>query len=71
VTTTPAALNEYNAAELPARELLEKLGWTYAPRETLSEERNNEREVLLKDRLHTALLRLNQWMTGRLRVQMK
>ena len=27
--TTPNALNEYNAAELPAQELLEKLGWTY------------------------------------------
>ncbi len=25
--TTPASLNEYNAAELPARELLEKLSW--------------------------------------------
>ena len=33
------------------------------PRETLAEERNNEREVLLKDRLRRVLLRLNQWMT--------
>ena len=63
MTTSPAKLNEYNAAELPARELLEKLGWEFVPRETLTEERNNEREVLLKDRLRRALLRLNQWMT--------
>ena len=31
--TTPAAkLNEYSHAELPARVLLERLGWTYSPR---------------------------------------
>ena len=34
MTTSPANLNEYNAAELPARELLEKLGWTYILSET-------------------------------------
>ena len=44
-------LNEYGAAELPARELLEQLGWTYVPRETLAEERGDEREALLKERL--------------------
>ena len=63
MTTSPAKLNEYNAAELPARQLLEKLGWEFVPRETLAEERNNEREVLLKDRLRRVLLRLNQWLT--------
>lgn len=31
--TSPTSLNEYNAAELPPRELLEKLGWEYVPRE--------------------------------------
>ena len=59
----PAKLNEENAAETPARKLLEKLGWTYVPREALGVERNDEREVLLKGRLRAALLRLNQWMT--------
>ena len=43
--------------------LLERLGWTYAPRETLSAERSGEREVLLKVRLRAALLLLNEWLT--------
>ena len=43
--------------------LLERLGWTYVPRETLAAERGDEREVLLKGWLRAALLRLNQWMT--------
>ena len=61
--TTSTKLNEYNHAEQPACALLERLGWTYVPRETLAAERGGEREVLLKGRLRTALLRLNQWMT--------
>ena len=61
--TTPAKLNELHHAENPARELLEKLGWTYVPREALAAERGDEREVLLKGRLRHALLRLNEWMT--------
>ena len=63
MTIAPAKLNEFNHAEDPARQLLERLGWTYVPRETLAEERNNEREVLLKGRLREALLRLNEWLT--------
>ena len=61
--TTSAKLNEYNHAEEPARVLLERLGWTYVPRETLAAERGGEREVLLKGRLRAALMRLNEWMT--------
>ena len=61
--TSPAKLNEYNHAEKPARQLLEKLGWVYVPRETLAAERGGEREVLLKGRLRDALMRLNEWMT--------
>ena len=61
--TTPSKLNEYNHAEEPARVLLERLGWTYVPRETLAAERGDEREVLLKGRLKAALMRLNEWMT--------
>ena len=56
-------LNEYNHAEEPARVLLERLGWTYVPREALAAERGNEREVLLRGRLKAALVRLNDWMT--------
>ena len=61
--TSPSKLNEYNHAEEPARLLLERLGWTYVPRETLAAERGGEREVLLKGRLRAALMRLNEWMT--------
>ena len=38
--TTPSALNEYHQAEEPARALLERLGWTYVPREALAAERS-------------------------------
>ena len=61
--TSPAKLNEYNHAEEPARTLLERLGWSYVPRDALAAERSDEREVLLKGWLQAALLRLNQWMT--------
>ena len=54
-TLIPNKLNEYNHAEEPARVLLEKLGWTYVPREALAAERGDEREVLLKGRLRAAL----------------
>ena len=56
--TTPSKFNELNQAEEPARILLERLGWTYVPWEELAAERSGEREVLLKDRLKAALLRL-------------
>ena len=62
--TTPNKLNEFNHAEDPARRLLEQIGWTYAPAEQLAAERPNERDVLLKDRLRAALLRLNDGLTG-------
>ncbi|MDE2940734.1 MAG: type I restriction endonuclease subunit R [Chloroflexota bacterium] len=61
--TTPSKLNEFNHAEAPAGRLLERLGWAYVPREELAAERGGEREVLLKGRLRSALLRLNEWMT--------
>ena len=61
--TTPSKLNEYSQAEEPARVLLERLGWTYVPRESLVAERSGERDVLLKERLRAALLRLNDWLT--------
>lgn len=61
--TSPDELNELGQTEDPARKLLERLGWTYVPREALATERADEREVLLKSRLRHALLRLNEWMT--------
>ena len=59
---TPAKLNEFNHAEDPARDLLERLGWAYVPRVALAAERGGERDVLLKGRLRAALLRLNEWL---------
>ena len=56
-------IDELNNVENPARELLERLGWTYLPREILAAERGDEREVLLKGRLTRALLRLNEWIS--------
>ena len=43
--TPTRKLNELNSAENPARELLERLGYTHVPREELAAER--EGEVLL------------------------
>ena len=60
--TIPSKLNEYKQAEEPARRLLERLGWTYVPREAPAAERGGEREVLLKGHLKAALMRLNEWM---------
>ena len=42
--THPGRLNELHHAENPARELLEKLGWTIVPRETLAAEHGGEHE---------------------------
>ena len=61
--TSSSKLNELILAEIPARELLERLGWTCVPREELAGEREDERGVLLEGRLTAALLRLNEWMT--------
>ena len=60
--TTPAKINELNAAEDPARKLLERLRWTYVHRDAVASERRDERDVLLRGRLRSALLRLNPWL---------
>ena len=61
--SSPSKLNEYSHAEVPARLLLQRLGWTCVPRDVLAPERGDQRDVLLKGRLKAALMRLNQWMT--------
>ena len=44
--------------------LLERLGWTYVPRDALTAERGGEREVSAEGAAAgSALLRLNEWMT--------
>ena len=42
---------------------MERLGWSYVPREALAQERDDERDVLLVGWLTAALKRLNPWMT--------
>jgi hypothetical protein len=49
--TTPARLNELSAAEDPARELLERLGYEYVPREVLAAEREGEQRHLPAGRI--------------------
>ncbi|MGD9715009.1 MAG: hypothetical protein AB7V46_23555 [Thermomicrobiales bacterium] len=39
--TTPDKLVELTHAEEPVRQLLERLGWTYVPREVLAAERGS------------------------------
>ena len=53
---------EYTQSEKPAIDLLEKLGYTYIDGTTLSSERENISEVLLKDRVEKAIKRLNPWL---------
>jgi type I restriction enzyme R subunit len=53
---------EYNYSELPAIQLLEQLGYQYYDASQGVEERKDITEVILKDRLLTAITRLNPWM---------
>jgi type I restriction enzyme R subunit len=51
---------EYSQSELPAIELFQKLGYDYIknyPRESIN-------EVILEDRLRTALTQINPWLKG-------
>ncbi len=57
-------INELRYVEIPAREMLEQLGWSYLPASELRDERGDEREVLLRGRLRAALLRLNEWLSA-------
>ena len=59
-----ARLTELEQAETPARELLEQLGWAYVTSSELRGERGDEREVLLRGQLRSALLRLNEWLSA-------
>ncbi len=56
--------DDLTAAEEPARQLLERIGWIHLPSDVLAGERPGERAVLLERRLTRALLRINEWMTG-------
>ena len=57
-------VGEFCQAEEPAVELLGRLGWIHVPSDVLAGERFGEQDVLLKERLTMALLRINDWMTS-------
>ncbi len=55
---------EMEQVEIPAVDTLVGLGYTYVDWDTLSKERLcNHREVLITDRLHSALRRINPWIS--------
>ena len=62
MTTPGRDWNEENLVEIPAVELLQKLGWIYHPPELLDFERSTYREVILVKRLEAALKKLNPWI---------
>ncbi|MBI5498011.1 MAG: type I restriction endonuclease subunit R [Deltaproteobacteria bacterium] len=55
--------NEANLSEHPAVQLLEELGYQYAPPEDLESERDSFKETVLPGRLMAALKRLNPWIS--------
>jgi type I restriction enzyme R subunit len=63
VTPPLAAWNEAGQSEDPAVALLERLGYTYVPPETIEAERESSRAVILVARLEKALRKLNPWLS--------
>ena len=63
MTPKPTGWDELHLAENPAVELLESLGYTYVPPETLDSERASAGEAILTRRLAAALKRLNPWLS--------
>ena len=64
MTPKPTGWDELHLAENPAVELLESLGYTYVPPESLEGERASFRETILTDRLAAAVQRLNPWLSA-------
>lgn len=58
-----ASWNEQRLSEDPAVELLQSLGYTYIPSETLEGERTSLKEAVLASRLAASLERLNPWLS--------
>ncbi len=63
MTPSDGAWNEAGQSEVPAVELIQKLGYSYVPPEVLEAERGSLREVVLVGRLTAALRRLNPWIS--------
>lgn len=45
---SPSKLNEFNHSEAPARRLLERLGWTYVPRDSLASQGGGDKRGILQ-----------------------
>ena len=56
--------NEESLSELPAAELLEKLGYDFVEAEVLDSERESLREPILTSHLKRALKKLNPWLSA-------
>jgi type I restriction enzyme, R subunit len=67
MTSPGRAWNESNLSEEPAVRLLQRLGWTYVAADVLDAERESFREVVLPNRLGSALRRLNPWISDDVR----
>ena len=63
MTPKPTGWNEQDLAENPAVDLLQSLGYTYVPPESLERERASFKEAILTGRLAAALKRLNPWLS--------
>ncbi|MFO8072826.1 MAG: type I restriction endonuclease subunit R [Polyangia bacterium] len=55
--------NELHQSELPAAEVLSKLGWTHIPIGGLDAERTSTKDGYLRDRMLAAIRRLNPWIS--------
>jgi type I restriction enzyme R subunit len=55
--------NEYTLSEMPAVQTLQTLGYIYIPGYELDKERESPRDVILEERLHKALKKINPWIS--------
>jgi len=55
--------NEEHLSEIPAVQVLERLGWSYVAAEELEAERESQKEVVLGGRLKKEIKKLNPWIS--------
>ncbi len=63
MTPTHQPWDELHQSEIPAVEVLERLGWTYVAPEELEGERESIKEVVIAGRLEQAIRRINPWIS--------
>lgn len=64
MTPPGGAWNEAGQSEDPTVTLLGQIGYSYAPPESLESERESLRDVVLVERLRSALKKLNPWISA-------